>query len=281
MLCAVLIYGTNFAISRHGILNGLTPNDMAALRFAGAGLLLLPFFLRWGVRDCAGLGWGRGIAVTVMSGVPLTMLMMYGLKFSPAAHGATITPGTVTVIGVIGSALLFGNRPPPLALAGIGVVLGGLACIGAAAGVSGSSSILLGDAMFLCAGLVWGFYPLMLQSWKIDSLRATAALSVLSALVFLPFYAASGGGNLAQVPLWIVLAHGFNQAVLNVIVGLWLWGYAVKEVGAAYSGRFPPLIPVIGTLSAIPLVGEWPGTLQWAGVALIVTGLLVAARARG
>lgn len=281
MLGAVAIYGTNFAVSRHGILHGLTPNDLAALRFGGAGLLLLPLFLAWGVRDCAGLGWGRGIGVTIMSGVPLTLAMMHGLKYSPAAHGATITPGTVTVIGVIGSAFLFGVRPPRLALVGIGVVLGGLACIAIAAGTSGSTQMLFGDLMFLFAGLVWGFYPLMLQYWKIDSLRATSALSVISAILFLPWYIAFGGGNLAAVPLWVALAHGFNQAVLNVIVGLWLWGYAVKTTGAAFSGRFPPLIPVIGTLSAIPLIGEWPGPLQWAGVGLIVGGLVIAARARG
>ena len=45
MLAAAVIYGSNFALSRHATLNGLTAHDLTALRFGVAGFLLLPFFL--------------------------------------------------------------------------------------------------------------------------------------------------------------------------------------------------------------------------------------------
>jgi drug/metabolite transporter (DMT)-like permease len=96
-------------------------------------------------------------------------------------------------------------------------------------------------------------------------------------LMFTPWYLTFGDSQLLAVPVWVLLLHGVNQGILNVIVGLWLWGWAVKKVGAANAGRFPPLIPVIGTLSAIPLLGELPGPLQWAGIALIVAGLAISA----
>ncbi|MCZ8187861.1 MAG: DMT family transporter [Beijerinckiaceae bacterium] len=275
MLGAVTIYGTNFAISRHGIQNGMTPNDMTFVRFLVAGLILLPLFIRAGVRDCAGIGWGRGLVLTAMSGLPMTLMMMQGLAWSPAAHGAAIGPGTVTVIGAIGGWLIFGSRPGWTVILGIGIVIAGLAMIGLAASTSGSRNVLLGDLCFFGVGLIWGGYPLMLQLWKVDPLRATAVLSVLSALAFSPWYLLAGTGNLLNVPFWVVALHAINQGVINVVIGLWLWGFAVREVGAALSGRFPPLIPVIGTLSAIPLLGEIPGLLQWIGIALIVGGLMV------
>ncbi|MCZ8374406.1 MAG: DMT family transporter [Beijerinckiaceae bacterium] len=275
MLGAVTIYGTNFAISRHGIQNGMTPNDMTFVRFLVAAILLLPLFLRAGLRDCAGIGWGRGLVLTVMSGLPMTLMMMQGLAWSPAAHGAAIGPGTVTVIGAIGGWLMFGNKPGWTVILGIGIVVAGLAMIGLAASTSGSRNVLLGDLCFFGVGLIWGGYPLMLQLWKVDPLRATAVLSVLSALAFSPWYLLAGSGNLLNVNPWVVAFHAFNQGVLNVVLGLWLWGFAVREVGAALSGRFPPLIPVIGTVSAIPLLGEIPGLLQWVGIALIVGGLMV------
>ncbi len=275
MLGAVTIYGTNFAISRHGIQNGMTPNDMTFVRFLVAGLILLPLFVRAGIRDCAGIGWGRGLVLTVMSGLPMTLMMMQGLAWSPAAHGAAIGPGTVTVIGAIGGWLMFGNRPGWTVILGIAIVVAGLAMIGLAASTSGSRNVLLGDLCFFGVGLIWGGYPLMLQLWKVDPLRATAVLSVLSALAFSPWYLVAGTGNILNVNPWIVALHAINQGVLNVVIGLWLWGFAVREVGAAQSGRFPPLIPVIGTVSAIPLLGEIPGLLQWIGIALIVGGLMV------
>lgn len=278
MLAAMTIYGANFAISRHGLLNGLSPNDLTALRFGVAGLVLLPVVLRAGVRDCAGIGWGKGLVLTVMSGLPMTLLMMQGLKWAPAAHGSAIGPGTVTLIGALGGFLLFGIRPTRNVLLGISIVLTGLTLIGIAGSRSGSMSMLLGDLCFLGVGLVWGGYPLLLQYWKVDALRATAVLSVLSMIAFLPYYYLFGDGNLRSVPLSVITFHGINQGVFNVVAGLWLWGWAVKQLGVSIAGRFPPLIPVIGTIIGIPLLGEIPEPLQWAGIGLIVTGLFITTR---
>lgn len=275
MLGAVVIFGTNFAISRHGLQNGLTPNDMLLLRFVVAGVLLAPLVLRAGLKDAAGIGWGRGLLLTLLSGLPMSICMMVGLKYAPAAHGATIAPGTVTTIGALGGWLLLGVRPSRALAIGITVLLGGLALIG----FSGTKSTLphasFGDLCFFGVGLLWGSYPLLLQRWKVDGLNAAALLSVLSAILVIPYYWLNGGGTLTSAPLGTIVLHGINQGVLNVVLGLWLWGYAVRVLGATSAGRFPPLIPVIGTLFAIPLLGEWPAPLQWGGVAMICAGLFI------
>jgi drug/metabolite transporter (DMT)-like permease len=276
MLGAVAIYGANFAVSRHALLNGLTPDDLVALRYGIAGTLLLPFFIGRGVRDCAGVGWKRGILLAIMSGVPMALIMNTGLSLAPASHGAAIGPGTVTVIGVVGSFFLFGARPSRLALIGIGIVLVGLAAIGVGGSRTGGRAILLGDLLFLATGLLWGLYPLLLQKWNVGAMASTAIVSVLS-LVFIPVYVLALEPRIFAVDPWIALFHGVNQGLLNVILGLWLWGYAVKALGAAQAQRFPPLVPVVGTLLAIPVVGEWPPMLQAIGVVLIVAGLGLAA----
>lgn len=271
MLVAVVIYGANFVLSRQATQDGLTPHDLTALRFGIAGLLLLPLFIRRGVRRCAGPGWGRGVALAVMSGVPMTLLMNTGLTLAPASHGAAIQPGMVTVIGAVGSTLMFGSRLRPLAWAGLGIVLGGLACIGLAGARSPAPQALLGDLFFLAAGCLWGLYPLLLRRWGVDGLTSTAIVAVLS-LALLPGYLLVGPQLHMMEPGLLVL-HALYQGLLNGILGLWLWGGAVGVLGPAVAGRFPPLIPVVGTLLAAPVLGEWPGPLQAAGVALIVLGL--------
>jgi drug/metabolite transporter (DMT)-like permease len=239
-------------------------------------LVLLPVFLRAGVADCAGIGWGRGLLITVMSGFPMTFLMMQGLALAPATHAASIAPGTVTLISAIGGAALFGAWFGWNVRIGVAVVLAGLACIGIAGGANATYRVMLGDLCFLGVGLLWGGYPLLQQLWRFDTLKATAAMSVLSMMAVVPLYLASGAGsNLAALPPGLVLFHAVNQGLLNMIVGLLLWGWAVKVIGAAGAGRFPPLIPVIGTLTAIPVLGEWPGALQLSGIVLIVAGILV------
>jgi drug/metabolite transporter (DMT)-like permease len=280
MLGSVAIYGSNFAISRYAVLHqSFSPYDLVALRFIVAGLLLLPIFVRAGVRTCAGIGWGRGVLLAIIGGFPMSLLMLSGLALAPAAHGAAIGPGTVTLIGVIGSWLWFGNRLGRMKIAGLGIVLVGLGCIGWTGASLGDPRVVLGDLLFLATGLVWGAFPLLVQRWNLDPLTSTAVVAVLS-LAFLPFYALFLEPRLAALPWDAVVLHAFNQGVLNIIVALWLWSWAVGVIGAGMTGRFPPLIPVIGTLAAVPLLGEVPGLLQMAGIALIVTGLLWVALAR-
>lgn len=276
MLGAVTIYGLNFALSRHALLNGLTPDDLVALRYGIAGTLLLPFFLGAGAAHCAGVGWRRGILLAVMSGVPMALLMNTGLSLAPAAHGAAIGPGTVTVVGVLGGFFMFGLAPTRAAVVGIGVVLAGLAAIAVAGTRAGTPSMLLGDLLFLATGLLWGLYPLLLQKWSVGAMTSTAVVAVLS-LAYIPIYLLFRNPQLLAVDPWVVAFHAVNQGLFNVILGLWLWGHAIRVLGAAAAQRFPPLIPVVGTLSAIPLVGEWPGLLQAFGVALIVGGLALSA----
>jgi drug/metabolite transporter (DMT)-like permease len=96
-------------------------------------------------------------------------------------------------------------------------------------------------------------------------------------LVYVPVYALVLRPRIFAVDPWLVAFHGINQGLINVILGLWLWGYAVRVLGAAQAQRFPPLIPVAGTLLAIPILGEWPPPLQALGVVLIVAGLGLAA----
>jgi drug/metabolite transporter (DMT)-like permease len=275
MMGAVVIYGANFPLSRLATQQGLSPADLVALRYAIGGAVLLPVFLRAGAATCAGVGWGRGIALAIMSGAPMALLMNTGLKFAPAGHGAALAPGTVTVVGIVGSYLLFRVRPSAYALAGVTVVLGGLACI-AAAGTASGPTVLLGDLLFVLNGLLWGFYPLLLQRWQVGGMVSTSIVSVLS-LPYIPLYLAFLHPGLMQVDPWILAFHAVNQGLVNIILGLWLWATAVRLLGAARAQRFPPLIPVFGTLLAIPILGEIPGPLQALGVGLIVSGLVLAA----
>jgi drug/metabolite transporter (DMT)-like permease len=211
-----------------------------------------------------------------MSGAPMSLLQLVGVSYAPASHGATIGPGTVSLMSAIGGVLLFGAIITRQTIAGLVIVVVGLLSFAISSGTSGSRDILTGDALFLCMALLWGCYPLALQKWKVDALTATAILSVLS-LSYLPFYWAFLPSGLSSQPLSLIALHGFNQAVLNMIVGLWLWGWAARTIGAADTAKYPPMIPVVGTILAIPILDEWPVPLQVVAMILIVTGLLVMA----
>ncbi|NNM71956.1 EamA family transporter [Enterovirga aerilata] len=273
ILGAMVIFGANFAVTRLGTQYGLTPGDLAAARFGVAGLLLLPVFVRHDAVTCAGLGWRRGILLAVTGGVVMTLCMNTGLKLAPAVHGAALGPGTVTTVGVLYGVFAARGMPPFLTVLGLVTILAGLATIAIAGSSAGGSNVLLGDLLFFTTGLLWGFYPILLHRWRIGPIVSAAVVAVLS-LVYLPVWLAGSVSHLAAVPLWMIILQCFYQGVLNSIVGLWLWGHAVRTLGASRTQLFPPLIPVLGALFAIPVLGEVPGPAQWLGLVLIVGGIV-------
>lgn len=268
---ATVIYGANFALTRDATLRGLTPYDLAALRFGVAGLILLPVFVRRGVATCAGIGWRRGTVLGIMSGAPMTLFMNTGLSLAPAAHGAALGPGTVTAMGVVYGAVAAGAWPPRTTVAGLLAIVSGLAAIALAGTVSGSRNVILGDLCFIATGLIWGGYPLLLHRWRVDGVTGATVVSVLS-LSFLPVYLVATAPRFGNVSGAYLLFQAVFQGVLNGVAGLWLWGIAIRVLGVR-TQLFPPLIPVLGTLFAIPVLGEVPGPAQFAGVLLIVAGI--------
>jgi len=277
MFLAVAIYGGQFVSVRWGLQSGLSAYDMAALRFIFAGAVMLPFFVRAGIGNCAGLGWGKGIALVLTGGVPLTVLSNVGLIFAPAAHASAIQPGMVAVTATVLAYLGMRVRLPFWAAVGFAIVLSGLAAI-AVAGSTGREGgmTILGDALFVVCGLGWGTFTWLCGRWQVPSVTGAAVVSVLSAIAFLPFYFLLLDPGLAQVPWPIIAFHGINQGILNVAIGLLMWTYGARTLGIALAARFPPMIPVLGTLIGIPALGEVPSPLAALGVAGIVVGLLVA-----
>ena len=277
MLLAMVIYGANFGVSRLGTLAGLTPADLVLLRFAVAGPLMLPIFLlRGGFRTCAGLGWRRGIVLGAIGGAPMALLMNTGLSYAPAAHGAALGPGTVTAVGVVYGIVAARAAPTVPTLLGLGGILIGLLCIMLAGSIAPTGpATLVGDGLFVLMGLLWGFYPILLHRWRVEPITGAAVVAVLS-LAYLVYYGLAEQSRLSAVSGPFLAGQAVFQGVLNIVVGLWLWGFAVKVLGAPRTQFFPPLIPVLGTLLAIPIVGEWPGPYQLAGLSFIVSGICLA-----
>ncbi len=274
MLFAVLIYGGQFVTVRHAVINGLSPHDLVALRFIVAGSIFLPIVLRRGLADLGGLGWGRGFVLAVTGGAAMSALGNIGMTLAPASHAAAIQPGMVTMVSTAGAVLLGATRLRPPLLAALLTVSVGLALIalGAKPGAD-LPSPWKGQLLFACAGGIWGIFIVLCQKWQVDAISATAAVAVLSALYYLPVYALFLEPRIFGAPLVPVLLHAFNQGVLNIVVALLLWTQGARTLGPGLAACFPPLIPVAGTLLAMPFLHEFPSGWQMVGSALVVVGL--------
>jgi len=278
-LVAVFCWAVYLAMSRAGVTgDGLHAADFAVLRFAPAGLLMLPLLLRRGIVDLGGLGWWRGLALTAFAGPAFILLAAGGYEFAPLAHGAVLQPATVTVMGATLAWLVLGERPGLGQAVGVPLMLIGLVLV-AGGGGAAIAGAWRGDLMFVGAGLLWAGFALLLRRWKVEAWLATAVVSVLSALLVLPaFTLFVGFERLAALPPTTLALQLLAQGVLSGVVAIWAFSLSVALLGSARASLFPGLVPVSTVLIGIPLAGEWPLPIQIAGLATVTFGLALAVR---
>jgi drug/metabolite transporter (DMT)-like permease len=156
-LSAVCIWAAFIVVSRLGVSTSLTPWDVAAIRFAVAGVILLPYLLRRGLA-LDRLGWQGVAAVAVGCGAPMVLLVNAGLLFAPAAHGGALFPGVMPVtVALLAAAILKEAFTPQKTGGLILIVLGAVGIVWASGGTIGTRQNI-GHVLFLCAGLVWAGY---------------------------------------------------------------------------------------------------------------------------
>jgi drug/metabolite transporter (DMT)-like permease len=114
---------------------------------------------------------------------------------------------------------------------------------------------------------------------KLDPLHAAALVATGSLVIYLPIYLPLYGTRLLRMPLEDLAGQALFQGVIVTIVSLVLYARAVAILGAPGGSAFGALVPALSALFAIPLLGEWPGTADWAGIALISAGVYLASGA--
>ncbi len=108
---------------------------------------------------------------------------------------------------------------------------------------------------------------------QLDGLHAAAIAAVASLVLYLPAYAIVASTSLLKAPLLDVALQAVVQGVLTAIVALLLYGRMVAVLGATGGAAFVALTPAITALAAIPILDEWPSTIDWIAIALISLGV--------
>jgi drug/metabolite transporter (DMT)-like permease len=271
---AMLIYASQFVLSRWSMQRTLSLWDLAALRFTVAGLLSLPIVIRR--RPAGAVAWRRIAVLSVAAGAPYTLIMYAGLTLAPASHGAVIITGAAPVFATLLAWLWLGERPSPSKALGLALIVIGLTLVGWPELVAGGSA-WLGDALFIVAAVLWALFTVGVRRWRIDPLPATAAVWVL-ALPYVPVYAVMAGGRVLDAPRGEVVFQALFQGLGVAIVALALYAWAIRALGDAVASLFMPLVPVFAVLLGVVVLGEVPEPVQVVGMAGVTLGMALATR---
>lgn len=274
---AALCWALGFVGARHGILIGMSPLVLALHRYVWPGLALIPVIVADRSGTLGGMGWQRGIAITLFAGLPLALWSYFGYVYVPLGHGAIIQPSCAALGGLVLARLVIKEPLPPRRIVGALAMVVGLALIGAEAlhtmGVHG----VVGDMLFVAAGSSFAVFGMLARLWHIPSLRAVAVTSVLS---------------LAGLPLlWFdyrnFVAVGFLENFMQAVVqggfagagAIYLFTRAVILLGAGRAALFPALVSPFTLLIGAFTLGEMPSPLQLVGLVVVLIGFRLTQRA--
>ncbi|UOM34062.1 DMT family transporter [Acuticoccus sp. I52.16.1] len=275
-LVTVAIWGAYLAMNRYGTASGLTMADLTLLRFGPAALILLPWLLRHDPARLAGVGWRRGLVMTLVLGPGFMYLAVGGYYFAPLAHGAVFQPSGLIVSGLVLGALVLGESVRPIHILGMAVIISGLALVAGPTLFSGGTHAFIGDMLFFTAGSCWALFTVLAKKWATPPIAAAAIIAVLSSAVFVPYYLATQSfDRLAALPLPNLLSQLAVQGVLAAVVATVTFTRAAQLIGAGRVSAFPALVPGLAILIGVPITGEWPGPVQVLGIAVVVLGLLI------
>ena len=213
-VAAVLAWALYNVGAKLGVAQGFQSQDLTLMRYGVAGLLMLPLILRSGLGS---LGWGRGLMLTLCVGPLFGLVVNTGFVLAPLAHGVVLPPAATMISTTLLAWGFAGERPKVAQLIGIVILLTGLVAIawdGLNAGTG--QAVWLGDLAFIAAGTMWGTFTTLLKRWRVDAVSATAIVSVISMVVFVPGYLIIYG--LPQLPAQALA----SQAVFQGLFGGWL-----------------------------------------------------------
>ena len=273
----ILIWGLNFVVMKWGLAT-LSPLLLCALRFA---LASLPFLLF--VRPPKNLSWGILAAYGLVQGVGQFGLLFTGMKLGMPAGMASVVLQTQAFITMLLAAAFLQERPQPWQWLGLLIALGGLVLIGAAHGEGAADMTLIGFLLTVGAAAMWATSNLLTRiaarqgSYEPASFIVWTSVFPMIPLLLLSWWMEGGNAVTAQLQAigWRELGVIAYLALLSTLLGYGLWTRLLQRYAASTVAPLSLLVPVIGLLSAMLLLNEFPTGLQWLGTLGVLLGMVV------
>ncbi|RQS14796.1 DMT family transporter [Burkholderia sp. Bp9002] len=262
---------------------GLPPFTATALRFLIATPLLFALMraqrLRWprvSRRDAALL-----VVQAAAGGVGYTVLLINGTRLSSPLD-AGVMLGTLPAMSTLIAAVLLRERQTPRDWAAAALATSGVLLVTFTPGhAAPSMQTLAGDALVLAAVACEAVF-ILLNRRLATPLAPLALSTAMSGLGFM----------LALVPAafeWRAATAGWTTgavaaivyyALVPTVLGYLCWYAGSARTSGTEAALFTAIAPVSAVLFAVTLFGEALNATRLAGIALVVTGMLVGAMRR-
>lgn len=276
LLVVAVIWALNFSVIKVTLLE-MDAFAFNALRYMFAALLLISvtklrgFSLlvkREHLLPIIGIG--------LVGNLVYQVLFIVGLDFTNAANAAVIL-GTIPVWVALLAHLFTDEKLTRIKLAGIICAFSGVVLIifGRGESFSFASKTVLGDFIVLASAMAWASYTIL--SKKYLKLYHSAQYSGFMALVGVIALVGVGTPALLSTDFTAistaVVGGILYSGLLSVGLAYLIWNRGVHKIGAVRTAAYQNLVPVLGVISGVVLLGEHLNAWQYLGSGSVLTGI--------
>jgi len=276
LACALAIVAlwTGFnLVARWGLTGGLTPWDLAFLRYMVAGVCALPLLWRYGM---GGLALGRGLVLMLFAGFGFGLFAYNGFARAPVAHGGVLLAGMLPFMTAFGAWLVLGEGWPRRRVVSLLIVAAGVALLaGPVLLADAMPGAWFGDLLFLGGSSSWATYTILCRRWRVPPVPATIAVCVLAAPIYAPIYWLFLPKTIATATLFEIAFQGIYQGLVAVVVALFVYTRALTALGPAPLTTITASVPALTALLGWLILSEPLAPGQMVGVLMVSAGIVV------
>ena len=208
---------------------------------------------------------------------------MAGAQFAPASHMGALLPGSMPVFAALLSAMFLGERFGRGRLVGLGIIILGVACVVGTTliGTAAGSQVLIGDMLFISAGILWAIYTVVFRKSGLDPWHGAALICFWSSILVIPIWLFSPNAALLDAPFPDIALQVAAQGILAGLIGLAAYGAAIRHLGASVAAVSGAVVPALTALGGFLILGEQLSWLTAIGVICVAVGIWAYARAPG
>ena len=273
-----VIWALNFSVIKATLFE-FDPYIFNMIRFTLAALFMWAVLIRkkaW--MTIRREDWKWLIPLSILGNLIYQGLFIIGINLTYAANAAVIL-GTIPIWVALFSHILGVEKINRLTALGIFFAFAGVLLIimFGENPISFGSDSFLGDILITISAIVWGAFTLFSKPFlgRYTPLQFSTFMTTSGAISFLivaiPFYPDVQWSGISAAA-WAGVAY---SGLLSIGLAYLILNNGLKKVGVVRTATYQNLVPVLGLLFGLLLLGEALQPLQYTGSAIVIAGILV------
>jgi len=278
LFSVAVIWALNFSIIKNS-LTEIDPFSFNGIRFIfAAGLIWAVLLWRKQQFSIPKKDWLPLLGMGLLGNLVYQGLFIIGIDYTLSANAAVML-GTIPVWVALFSHFLkiepmniFKTLGVICAFAGIVFIMGG-----GAKEFSVSSNTFMGDVIILVAAMVWGGYTILSKPFlnRYTPIQFSAVMVSVGCVVLFMI----GLPNMLTINWASVSYPAYGGLVYSGLLAIGaayvIWNYGLQTVGAVHTATYQNLVPVLGLIFSVVLLGENLTLVQYFGSALVIAGIVL------